>query len=313
MMLCACTPLAVWIELEIGLEDGQRLSRRAPTAIEEAAQRLAKQAKRDEARCRPTCATTRPSSARPHGRMTASARVRAAHGRHPVRDCRCRREAELERAAGAGEPDRRAMAVRRRKGGRGAEQKRALRLLASSRSDAPRGSCWRMASRSTCWAAWAWTDQRQRRRGPCRPAGGRQGDLADDHRHRAAGARRHVAAAAASRGRDATVATRRRHAPGLQRTRHRGAPWQHMRPAQVATPRGPSRPRRRARRRSKERAHGRPPPRWLGPGSGWGHAAHLAAVTAGRGAWLPPAPRRKTSKSAASFQASIEKCANKNG
>jgi DEAD/DEAH box helicase len=45
-------PLAVWIELEIGLEDGQRLSRRAPTTIEEAAQLLAKQAKRDEARCR---------------------------------------------------------------------------------------------------------------------------------------------------------------------------------------------------------------------------------------------------------------------
>jgi hypothetical protein len=45
-------PLAVWIELEIGLEDGQRLSRRAPITIEEAAQRLAKQAKRDEARCR---------------------------------------------------------------------------------------------------------------------------------------------------------------------------------------------------------------------------------------------------------------------
>jgi Lhr-like helicase len=45
-------PLAVWIELEIGLEDGQRLSRRAPTTIAEAAQRLAKQTKRDEARCR---------------------------------------------------------------------------------------------------------------------------------------------------------------------------------------------------------------------------------------------------------------------
>ncbi|HXC10819.1 MAG TPA: DEAD/DEAH box helicase, partial [Steroidobacteraceae bacterium] len=45
-------PLAVWIELEIGLEDGQRLSRRAPTTIEEAAQRLAKRAERDEARCR---------------------------------------------------------------------------------------------------------------------------------------------------------------------------------------------------------------------------------------------------------------------
>jgi hypothetical protein len=44
-----------------------------------------------------------------------------------------------------------------------------------------------------------------------------QGDLADDHGHRAAGARRHVAAAAASRGHDAA-------ARGLQRTRHRGAP-----------------------------------------------------------------------------------------
>src|SRR5258708_32023701 len=34
-------PLAVWIELEIGLQDGQRLSRRAPITIKEAAERLA--------------------------------------------------------------------------------------------------------------------------------------------------------------------------------------------------------------------------------------------------------------------------------
>ncbi len=45
-------PLSVWIELEIGLEDGQRLSRRAPTTIKEAAERLAKQTGREEARCR---------------------------------------------------------------------------------------------------------------------------------------------------------------------------------------------------------------------------------------------------------------------
>ena len=45
-------PLAVWIELEIGLADGQRLSRRPPITIEEAAKRLAAQTGRDEARCR---------------------------------------------------------------------------------------------------------------------------------------------------------------------------------------------------------------------------------------------------------------------
>jgi hypothetical protein len=44
-------PLAVWIELEIGLEDGQRLSRRPPITIAEAAKRLAVQTKREEARC----------------------------------------------------------------------------------------------------------------------------------------------------------------------------------------------------------------------------------------------------------------------
>jgi hypothetical protein len=45
-------PLAVWVELEIGLEDRQRLSRRKPITIEEAAKRLAEQVGRDEARCR---------------------------------------------------------------------------------------------------------------------------------------------------------------------------------------------------------------------------------------------------------------------
>jgi hypothetical protein len=45
-------PLAVWIELEIGLSDGQRLMRRRPTTIGEAAQRLADSTGRDVARCR---------------------------------------------------------------------------------------------------------------------------------------------------------------------------------------------------------------------------------------------------------------------
>ena len=45
-------PLAVWIELEIGLADGQRLSRRPPITIAEAAERLAAQTGRDQARCR---------------------------------------------------------------------------------------------------------------------------------------------------------------------------------------------------------------------------------------------------------------------
>lgn len=45
-------PLAVWIELEIGLSDGQRLSRRPPITIKEAAKRLAEQAGRNEERCR---------------------------------------------------------------------------------------------------------------------------------------------------------------------------------------------------------------------------------------------------------------------
>ena len=45
-------PLAVWAELEIGLEDGQRLSRRQPITVAEAAKRLAEQTGCDEARCR---------------------------------------------------------------------------------------------------------------------------------------------------------------------------------------------------------------------------------------------------------------------
>ncbi|HET6378716.1 MAG TPA: DEAD/DEAH box helicase [Methylocella sp.] len=44
-------PLAVWIELEIGLSDGQRLSRRPPITINEAAKRLAEHTGRDEMRC----------------------------------------------------------------------------------------------------------------------------------------------------------------------------------------------------------------------------------------------------------------------
>jgi hypothetical protein len=45
-------PLAIWIELEIGLEDGQRLKRRPPVTLAHAAEKLAKQTGRDIARCR---------------------------------------------------------------------------------------------------------------------------------------------------------------------------------------------------------------------------------------------------------------------
>ena len=45
-------PLAVWCELEIGLEDGQRLSRRQPITLAVAAKRLSEQTDCDEARCR---------------------------------------------------------------------------------------------------------------------------------------------------------------------------------------------------------------------------------------------------------------------
>lgn len=45
-------PLAVWVEMEIGLDDRQRLSRRPPTTLAEAAARLAEQTGRGEDRCR---------------------------------------------------------------------------------------------------------------------------------------------------------------------------------------------------------------------------------------------------------------------
>jgi hypothetical protein len=45
-------PLAVWIELEIGLQDGQQPRRRRPTTLAEAAKRLAEQTGHGEERCR---------------------------------------------------------------------------------------------------------------------------------------------------------------------------------------------------------------------------------------------------------------------
>jgi Lhr-like helicase len=45
-------PLAVWIELEIGLADGQRLARREPCTVADAAKRLAMRTGRGEERCR---------------------------------------------------------------------------------------------------------------------------------------------------------------------------------------------------------------------------------------------------------------------
>jgi hypothetical protein len=45
-------PLAVWCEMEIGLSDGQRLSRREPRTLASAANRLAGQTGCDEERCR---------------------------------------------------------------------------------------------------------------------------------------------------------------------------------------------------------------------------------------------------------------------
>ena len=45
-------PLAVWVELEIGLADGQRLSRRKPGTLANAAKRLAEQTGCDEEQCR---------------------------------------------------------------------------------------------------------------------------------------------------------------------------------------------------------------------------------------------------------------------
>jgi hypothetical protein len=45
-------PLAIWIELEIGLEDGQRLTRRSPITLARAAERLAQQTGCDISLCR---------------------------------------------------------------------------------------------------------------------------------------------------------------------------------------------------------------------------------------------------------------------
>jgi hypothetical protein len=45
-------PLAIWIELGIGLQDGQQLRRRRPITLAKAAERLADQTGRDEERCR---------------------------------------------------------------------------------------------------------------------------------------------------------------------------------------------------------------------------------------------------------------------
>jgi hypothetical protein len=44
-------PLAIWIEMEIGLGDGQRLTRRGPITLVTAAKRLTAQTGRPEARC----------------------------------------------------------------------------------------------------------------------------------------------------------------------------------------------------------------------------------------------------------------------
>jgi hypothetical protein len=62
-------PLVVWIELEIGLLDGQQLRRRAPIRLAEAATRLAAQTERGEERCRAQLQTmlmimSRPASER---------------------------------------------------------------------------------------------------------------------------------------------------------------------------------------------------------------------------------------------------------
>ncbi len=45
-------PLAIWIETQIGLDDGQKLKRRPPITISAAAQRLAEDSGKAEARCR---------------------------------------------------------------------------------------------------------------------------------------------------------------------------------------------------------------------------------------------------------------------
>jgi hypothetical protein len=58
--------------------------------------------------------------------------VRPAHGVHALRHRRRRRPAELAGAAGAGEPDRRAAAVKPRSRDLSGEQRRALEILAGT-------------------------------------------------------------------------------------------------------------------------------------------------------------------------------------
>ncbi|MGH7103998.1 MAG: DEAD/DEAH box helicase [Acetobacteraceae bacterium] len=62
-------PLAIWIELEIGLEDGQQLKRRKPGTLGQAAERLARQTGAELVRCRAVLqamliAMSRPASER---------------------------------------------------------------------------------------------------------------------------------------------------------------------------------------------------------------------------------------------------------
>jgi hypothetical protein len=123
------------------------------------------------------------SERRPLARSRAGADIRPAHGLRPLRNHRCRRPTELAGTATAREPDRRAMAVSPQ---RGAEQHRALRLLAG----APLGAT------EAIMLAHDFTNAMldgARRTGDSGTAGneGRaaadHGDLVQDHRRRAAG------------------------------------------------------------------------------------------------------------------------------
>jgi hypothetical protein len=77
-------PLAVWIELEIGLADGQRLERRRPITIGEAAKRLAEQTGRAEGRCRSQLQGMLILMSRP-ALFTVSARAKSAIGHSRLR------------------------------------------------------------------------------------------------------------------------------------------------------------------------------------------------------------------------------------
>jgi hypothetical protein len=109
-------PLAVWIELEIGLDDGQRLTRRRPITIVEAAQRLAAQTGRDKARCRSQLQTmlilmSRPASERGGAGDRAFLEAERHPGRAALRSGRPRSKAirhlflsELRAGATSGRP-----------------------------------------------------------------------------------------------------------------------------------------------------------------------------------------------------------------